>query len=464
MYQTVEFDADLLRRYNVNGPRYTSYPTAVQFSDRFGLPQYEEAVRASNEVPAPKALSIYVHIPFCASPCFYCGCTRIITRDPDKARLYLARLQREVGLQSELFARDRKVEQLHFGGGTPTFLSMDEMAELITMLDRYFTLAHDNTREFSIEIDPRTVRTDTIARLADMGFNRISLGVQDFDSRVQEAVNRIQSVEDTLAVIDDARHAGIQSTNLDLIYGLPFQSPEGFSRTLETVVSARPERLAVYSYAHLPQMFKAQRRIKEATLPSAEDKLALLGLAIEKLSEAGYVYIGMDHFALPGDELVVAQKKGDLQRNFQGYSTRADCDMIGLGMSSIGKIADTYSQNVKDMIGYNAALDAGRIPVVRGIKLTEDDRLRRRVIEQIMCHGELVFDNFARHTALDFHRYFETAAARLETLATDGLIELDENRLIVTPAGRLLLRVVAMTFDAYIPQAVGAGERFSRVI
>jgi len=464
MYQTVSFDARLLRRYDVKGPRYTSYPTAVQFTDRFGVSEYRQAVTSSNEVPVPKPLSVYVHIPFCASPCFYCGCTRIITRDPQKARLYLERLHSEIEWQSELFARGRKVEQLHFGGGTPTFLDMGQMENLMAMLDRHFTLAHDDSREFSIEIDPRTVQTDTIERLAEMGFNRISLGVQDFDPHVQEAVNRIQSVESTLAVIDDARRAGIASTNLDLIYGLPFQSLAGFSRTLDTVVAAKPERLAVYSYAHLPQMFKAQRRIKEATLPSAETKLALLGLAIEELTEAGYIYIGMDHFALPEDELVVAQKKGELQRNFQGYSTRADCDMIGLGMSSIGKVADTYSQNAKDITGYYAALDEGRLPAVRGVKLTDDDRLRRDVIQQIMCQGELVFADFERRANLDFSGYFRTSIARLESLAADGLIDLDAKRLVATPTGRLLLRVVAMSFDAYASHAVDDRDRYSRVI
>lgn len=464
MQQTVKFDAELVRRYDVNAPRYTSYPTAVQFDERFGVAEYRQAAHRSNDDPIPRPLSLYVHVPFCASPCFYCACTRVITRDPLKARLYLDRLYREIELQAELFDRDRLVEQLHFGGGTPTFLSMDDMAELMRRLDTHFNLLDDDSREYSIEIDPRTVHDEKIAQLAELGFNRISLGVQDFDRRVQEAVNRVQSVEDTLAVMEAARRVGIESINLDLIYGLPFQSPQGFGRTLDTVIRARPERLAVYSYAHLPRMFKAQRRIDEATLPNAETKLGLLALAIEKLTAAGYIYIGMDHFALPDDELVIAQQNGVLQRNFQGYSTRPECDMIGLGMSSIGKIADSYSQNARDLHGYYAALDAGHLPVARGIALSADDRLRREIIQQVMCQGEVNFRAVAERWGVDVGRYFADALSRLGELAADGLVELEPDRLTVTPSGRLLLRVVAACFDAYRPQVIDAQERFSRVI
>ena len=464
MYQTVKFDPELLRRHDVNGPRYTSYPTAVQFTDAFGPAEYRAAALRSNDDPIPRPLSLYAHIPFCTSPCFYCACTRIITRDPLKAGLYLERLYREIELQAELFDRDRVVEQLHFGGGTPTFLSMDEMAGLMRHLDSCFNLQEGESREYSIEIDPRTVDAEKIEQLAALGFNRISLGVQDFDRRVQEAVNRVQSVEDTLDVMQAARRVGIGSINLDLIYGLPFQSLEGFGRTLDTVIAARPERLAVYSYAHLPRMFKAQRHIDEAALPDAEAKLGLLRLAIDRLTGAGYVYIGMDHFALPGDELVAAQRLGTLQRNFQGYSTRAECDMIGLGMSSIGKVGDTYSQNAKDIASYYHALDAAQLPVVRGITLTADDRLRREIIQQVMCQGELVFADVERRWGIEFWRYFKTARGVLEAHAADGLIELDAQRLVVTPAGRLLLRVVAMSFDAYAPQVVDARGRFSRII
>ena len=460
MQQTVTFDADLLRRYDVSGPRYTSYPTALQFHPNFGASEYGRAVVRSNRKRKP--LSVYVHVPFCASPCFYCGCTRIITRDPLKAKRYLDRLYREVELQAELFDAGRTVGQLHLGGGTPTFLHADDIESLLGRL--WLSFAIDEAAEVSIEIDPRTVDGDSMTRLAQLGFNRVSLGVQDFDPRVQEAVNRVQSVEETTAVIDSARHAGITSINLDLIYGLPFQSIQGFSRTIDTVIGLKPERLAVYSYAHLPRMFKAQHRIRNETLPDAATKVGLLRTAIDRLTGAGYAYVGMDHFALENDELVVAQKNGTLQRNFQGYSTRADCDMIGLGMSAIGKIADTYSQNAKDLGAYYAALDDGRLAIDRGVILSADDRLRRQIIQRIMCQGELEFSSFQFADRAHFIGYFNTAAAQLEQLETDGLVEIAQDRLAVTPRGRLLLRTVAMAFDAYISRSGSTRLQYSRVL
>ncbi|HEX7046802.1 MAG TPA: oxygen-independent coproporphyrinogen III oxidase [Gammaproteobacteria bacterium] len=464
MHQTVKFDAAVLRRYDVNGPRYTSYPTAVQFSSSFGEKEYRAAVHDSNDDPIPRSLSLYVHIPFCTSPCFYCACTRIITRDPQKAGLYLDRLYREIEMHGGLFDRDRCVEQLHFGGGTPTFLSMQQMTELMQRLESAFGFAGRNDREFSIEIDPRTVDAHKIEQLAALGFNRISLGVQDFDARVQEAVNRVQSVDETLAVIDAARINNINSINLDLIYGLPCQTLDGFARTLDIVIQARPERLAVYSYAHLPEVFKAQRQLDASALPDAETKLALLELSIEKLTAAGYVYIGMDHFALPEDELVIAQHDGSLQRNFQGYSTRAECDMIGMGMSSIGKVGDTYSQNARDIRDYYAIIDEGRLPVARGVGLSFDDRIRRDVIQRVMCQGEVAFAEIEQRWDVGFENYFHVVRSRLDMLACDGLIEIDRKRLVVTPKGRLLLRVVAMSFDAYAMKVLDARTRFSRII
>jgi len=295
----IRFDADLIRRYDRSGPRYTSYPTAVQFTDRFGLNEYKAAALASNQDPIPRPLSLYVHIPFCSSPCFYCGCTKVITRNHEKAEAYLYRLHREIELQGQLYDRDREVEQLHFGGGTPTFLTSLEIDRLIEKLGSHFKLSSDPGREYSIELDPRTITSDTLRDLARVGFNRCSLGIQDFDPLVQEAVNRIQSVPDTLRLIREAREFGFGSVSVDLIYGLPKQTVEGFSKTLDTVLSAKPDRFAVYAYAHLPQMFKAQRQLNAADLPTPETRLALLGLTIEKLIAAGYVYIGMDHFALP---------------------------------------------------------------------------------------------------------------------------------------------------------------------
>lgn len=460
----ITFDPDLIRRYDRSGPRYTSYPTAVQFTDRFGLEEYRAAAIASNEDPIPRPLSLYVHIPFCSSPCFYCGCTKIITRNHEKAEAYLYRLHREVELQGQIFDQDREVEQLHFGGGTPTFLTSLEIERLIEKLGRHFRLSSDTGREYSIELDPRTITRDTLRDLAGVGFNRCSLGIQDFDPLVQEAVNRIQSVPDTLRLIREAREFGFGSVSVDLIYGLPKQTPEGFAKTLDTVLSARPDRFAVYAYAHLPQMFKAQRQLNAADLPAPDVRLALLGLTIEKLGAAGYVYIGMDHFALPGDELVIAQRNGTLHRNFQGYSTRGYCDLIGLGMSSIGKVGDSFTQNLKTLPEYYGALDRGELAVHRGLTMTRDDIIRRDVIQQIMCYGVLDFAATAARHDIDFARYFASELKALEPLVADGLAEFADPGLRVLPAGRLLLRHLGMAFDAYLPAAQAAQQRFSRAI
>ena len=460
----IRFDADLIRRYDKSGPRYTSYPTAVQFTDAYGLDQYREDVAASNQDPIPRPLSLYVHIPFCSSPCFYCGCTKVITRNHEKAEAYLYRLHREIELQGDLYDRDREVEQLHFGGGTPTFLTSLEIERLVGKLGQHFKLSTDAGREYSIELDPRTISRDTLRDLARIGFNRCSLGIQDFDPAVQEAVNRIQSVPDTLRLISEAREFGFGSVSVDLIYGLPNQTVEGFSKTLDTVLSARPDRFAVYAYAHLPQMFKAQRQLNADLLPSPEVRLALLGLTIEKLSAAGYVYIGMDHFALPTDELVIAQENGTLHRNFQGYSTRGYCDLIGLGVSSIGKVGDSYAQNLKTLPEYYGALDRGVLAVHRGLRLTRDDVIRRDAIQQIMCYGILDFDATAARHGIDFRSYFATELRALEPMVADGLAEFAAPGLRVLPAGRLLLRHLGMAFDAHLAAAQAAQQRFSKAI
>jgi oxygen-independent coproporphyrinogen-3 oxidase len=462
--QQIRFDEDLVRRYDRSGPRYTSYPTAVQFSEKFRIPEYRAVVAASNQDAPPRQLSLYVHIPFCSSPCFYCGCTKVITRNHDKAEAYLFRLHREIEMQGGLYDRGRVVEQLHFGGGTPTFLTSAEIEQLIEKLGRHFTLSAHPDREYSIELDPRTITSDTLRDLHRVGFNRCSLGVQDFDPAVQEAVNRIQSVPDTLRLIDDARACGFNSVSVDLIYGLPRQSVPGFAQTLDTVLSVRPNRFAVYGYAHLPQMFKAQRQIKVEDLATPETRLKLLGLTIEKLSAAGYVYIGMDHFALPDDELVIAQRNGTLHRNFQGYSTRGYLDLVGLGVSSIGKVGDNYIQNLKTLPEYYGALDRGELPVHRGYTMTRDDVIRRDVIQQIMCYGVLDFAATAQRHGIGFREYFAAELGALEPLVADGLAEFAEPGLQVTPAGRLLLRHLAMVFDAYLPSVQASGQRFSKAI
>jgi len=461
--QPPTFDADLIARYDVNGPRYTSYPTAPHFRSDFGAAELREAIRESNEEPIPRPLSVYVHVPFCMSPCFYCGCNRVITRDVEKADRYLERLYREIGLIAPLFDRDRPVRQLHFGGGTPNFLDVERMRELMESLGRQFSMERSREREYGIELDPRFADGDYVRELAELGFNRVSVGIQDFDPAVQEAVNRIQSVAQTAEVLNAAREAGFASTSVDLIYGLPLQTVAGFDRTLTEVIALSPDRVAVYGYAHLPEMFKAQRQLNSSLLPDAATRLNLLGRALERLTGAGYVYIGMDHFAKASDELAKAQRAGRLQRNFQGYSTHGDCDIVGLGVSAIGRIGDCYSQNARDLPGYYGALDSGHLPVARGLRLSEDDLIRRAAIGELMCHGMLDREAFGARYRLDFDTYFADAMKRLEALAEDGLVTIDARRIVATSRGRLLLRIIAMCFDAYL-DAGAPPTRYSRAI
>lgn len=457
------FDADLIARYDTHGPRYTSYPTALQFRPDFKSTALRAAIERSNHGTAPRPLSLYVHVPFCMSPCFYCGCNRVITRDITRSDQYLDYLECELALTVPLFDPRRPVRQLHFGGGTPNFLDIPRMHRLMKSLARHFHFAEPAEREFGIEIDPRFADFDYVYELGTLGFNRISVGIQDFDPVVQAAVNRVQSVEETRAVLDGARAAGFRSASVDLIYGLPLQTLAGFSRTLDEVVKLAPDRVAVYGYAHLPSLFKPQTQIQAEDLPDAATRLELLQLAIERLGAAGYLYIGMDHFARADDELVRAQDAGKLQRNFQGYSTHGDCDIVGLGVSAIGRIGDTYSQNPRDLPGYYHALDNGMLPVVRGLKLSCDDIVRRDAISALMCHGELDTGDFGTRHNLVFSEYFADTLQQLAVLAADGLVELTERMIRVTPRGRYLLRSVAMCFDAYLGAGAG-GARYSRTI
>lgn len=463
MSASLLFDADLIRRYDRPGPRYTSYPTAVQFSDRFSETDYRAAVERCNAAHNNAPLSLYVHIPFCSSPCLYCACTRIITRNRTMADNYLLRLEREMELQAALLRRERCVEQLHFGGGTPTFLSVDQLGILMGSLGRHFNLSEDESREFSIEIDPRTVQGETLGDLASFGFNRVSLGVQDLDPMVQKAVNRVQPLKDTLDLIQEARNYGFRSVSVDLIYGLPLQTLPSWDMTLQAILSAKPDRIAAYSYAHLPRLFKPQRNIDPQQLPSAEDRLQLLKLTVEKLTNAGYVYVGMDHFARPDDELCVAQRNGTLQRNFQGYSTRGGLDLVGLGLSAISRVGDTYSQNAKTLNDYYGALDQGHLPLQRGVRLTADDHARRDVIEQLMCHGVVRHADIEARYHLHFADYFRPELEQLHGMEVDGLVKCDEKTIRVTPAGRLLLRAIAMVFDAHL-KSTSAETRHSKVI
>ncbi|HZZ14319.1 MAG TPA: oxygen-independent coproporphyrinogen III oxidase [Paraburkholderia sp.] len=454
------FRPDLLARYSANGPRYTSYPTALQFRNEFDCADYARA--AADPGAFATDLSLYFHIPFCDTVCFYCGCNKIATKNRAHARRYVDRLKREMALQAACFDTRRPASQLHWGGGTPTFLSHDEMTELMVAAREHFTLLPDSEGEYSIEVDPREASPDTIAHLRKLGFNRLSLGVQDFDPLVQQAINRIQPLEMTASVMQAARANGFHSIGVDLIYGLPHQTVKSFSRTLDTMIDLAPDRLSVFAYAHMPQLFKMQRHLDEATLPSPDVRLAILRTVVERLTDAGYVYIGMDHFALPTDELSHAQTQRTLHRNFQGYSTRAECDLIGFGASSISKVGDVYAQNAKDLPGYAAAIDAGRLAITRGVRLSADDRLRRDVITQLMCNLELRFDEFEAAYGIRFAETFAPELKRLRDFARDGLVSLSHSKLEVQMAGRMLVRNIAMVFDRYLGQHTL--ERFSRTV
>ncbi|WP_321954760.1 oxygen-independent coproporphyrinogen III oxidase [Paraburkholderia bannensis] len=454
------FRPDLLAKYGANGPRYTSYPTALQFRDDFELDHYRHA--AADPGAAETDLSLYFHIPFCDTVCFYCGCNKVATKNRGRAKPYVQQLVREMELQAALFDTKRPVSQLHWGGGTPTFLSLDEMSALMAATREHFTLLPERDAEYSIEIDPREASAQTIAHLRGLGFNRLSLGVQDFDPLVQQAVNRVQPLELTIDVMNAARASGFESISVDLIYGLPHQDVKSFRRTLDTMLLLAPERISVFGYAHMPQLFKMQRQIDATALPTPATRLALLQLVVEQLTDAGYVYIGMDHFALPTDELARAQQQRTLHRNFQGYSTRADCDLIGFGASSIGKVGDVYAQNAKDLPGYGAAIDAGRLAISRGVRLTADDRLRRDIITELMCNLELRFDEFEAAYGVRFAAAFAPELERLNAFEADGLITRSANRLEVLPAGRMFVRNIAMVFDRYL--GMQQAERFSRTI
>ncbi|MBN9408998.1 MAG: oxygen-independent coproporphyrinogen III oxidase [Burkholderiales bacterium] len=454
---------DLLTRYDVSGPRYTSYPTADRFVEAFGVADLEGALaqRRTGAAAAKLPLSLYVHVPFCESLCYYCACNKIVTRHPERAAEYLRYLSREVDLHVQHLGAGQTVTQLHLGGGTPTFLADDELRELMAMLRRSFNLAPGG--EFSIEVDPRTVDAGRLAVLAELGFNRLSFGVQDFDAAVQKAVHRIQPAQEVFGLVAASRAQGFDSVNVDLIYGLPRQTPESFERTLAQVTELRPDRIALYAYAHLPERFKAQRRIATAELPAASAKVAMLARALAVFEQAGYVYIGMDHFALPNDSLAVARRQGRLHRNFQGYSTQPDCDLVALGVSAIGRVGATYSQNAKTLPEYYDLLDQGRLPVVRGLALTRDDLVRRAVIMAIMCQGRVQFESIDLAWLIDFRRYFAAEVEQLATLQEQGLVVLDDTGIQVTPMGWYFVRAVAMVFDRYL-QADRNRARFSRII
>ena len=459
----IVFDLDLINRYDKTGPRYTSYPTAVQFTENYAARDYCNWAEDSNNDPIPAPLSLYLHVPFCNTICYYCACNKIVTKDYNKAEAYVQLLKKEIGLQAKLFDRDRPVLQMHWGGGTPSYLKNEHIKELLDTINSNFKLAADADGEFAIEVDPRTVDADRIHTLRELGFNRISFGVQDFNPEVQDAINRLNSKQQIISVIEAARDADFHSINIDLMYGLPKQSLASFAETIQSTIDVSPDRIAVYNYAHLPEMFKPQRRINEDELPSPGEKLDMLQQTIEMLQDAGYVYIGMDHFAKKDDEMVKAQQNGSLYRNFQGYSTNADCDVVAMGITAIGRIGDNYSQNTRDLAQYEAVLAKDEIPVFRGLELEPDDLLRKEIINQIMCYFRVDITRLETKWGVHFAEYFEHEFERLREMEKDGLVKLTEGTIEVLPAGRLLARSVCMEFDRYL-QEKELQQRFSKVI
>lgn len=453
----------LIRQYDVSGPRYTSYPTADRFVEAFSSQDYVQALEQRRDGAAAMALplSLYVHIPFCESLCYYCACNKIITKHHDRAAAYLKYLSREIDLHVAHIGAGQAISQLHFGGGSPTFLSDAELRELMAILRRSFSLTPGG--EYSIEIDPRTIDASRLDVLAELGFNRLSFGVQDFDPAVQKAVHRVQPAEQVFALVDAARQRGFESVNVDLIYGLPEQTPESFDRTLAQIGQLRPDRIALYAYAHLPERFKPQRRISSVEIPTAAAKVSMLARSMASFMEAGYVYIGMDHFALPNDSLSVAKRQGRLHRNFQGYSTQPDCDLIGLGVSSIGRVGATYSQNAKTLEEYYDFLDQGQFPVVRGLGLTRDDLVRRAVIMALMCQGRLSFESIELAYLIDFKEYFAKELETLKSQVEQGLVELDGTGIKVTETGWFFVRAVAMVFDRHL-QTDRTRAKFSKIL
>ena len=459
----LQFDPRLIRKYNGPGPRYTSYPTAPHFRDGFGPADRAPLVEAGNGDPIPRPLSIYLHLPFCSSPCFYCACHRVITRDSRKAEAYLRRLKREIGLQARDVDADRAVRQVHLGGGTPNFYSVDQLADLLDTIARHFRFAAPGAREVAIELDPRRVAPGDLARLAGEGFNRASFGLQDLNDDVQRAVNRVQGSDECLALIEEARGQGFGSINVDLMYGLPRQTPGRFAETVEKVITARPDRIALYGYAHMPDRFRPQVHIHDGELPSPEERLRIFCEAVEQLTDAGYEYIGMDHFALPEDSLARARRMGTLIRNFQGYSTGDNTDILGMGVTAISQYGTGYAQNTTDLLTYYNRIDNDQLAVERGLFLTPEDHLRAELIQAIMCRGHVDIADVEERHHIRFRSHFAAELGDLEHLEADGLVTIDEKSIRVTETGRLLLRPVAMVFDAWLRRE-SEGRRYSRII
>ncbi|MGB3610520.1 MAG: oxygen-independent coproporphyrinogen III oxidase [Cellvibrio sp.] len=456
----LQWDAQLIRQYDLSGPRYTSYPTAPQFSETFSAEDFNTAVERSNASQRP--LSLYFHIPFCDTLCFYCGCNKVVTNNKGRAKPYLDSVVREIAMQAERFDTRRPVKQLHWGGGTPTFINCDEMSLLMNATRQHFNLVDDESGEFSIEIHPGRVTASTMEHLRNLGFNRVSMGVQDFDLRVQKAVNRYNTLEDVTSLMEALRRQSYHSISMDLIYGLPLQTRQSFATTLNRVIDLSPDRLSLFNYAHLPHLFKSQALIKEEELPSAEQKLDILQMSIEMLQNAGYVYIGMDHFAKPEDSLVQAQRAGVLQRNFQGYSTHGDCDLIAMGVSSISSFGGVYVQNAKNVEQYQKLIDKGESASIRGFTLSAEDHLRQFVINQLICQFSLSFNDIQQYFSVDPKIHFQSELEELAPMMEDGLLLVNDDGIQIQNAGRLLIRRVCMVFDEYLRK--GPRIAYSKVI
>ncbi len=454
--QIIDWDLALIQKYNYSGPRYTSYPTALEFSEDFGEAEFQQAAARYPSRP----LSLYIHIPFCHKLCYFCGCNKIVTRQQHKADQYLDVLEQEIIHRAPLF-KQRHVSQMHWGGGTPTYLNKAQISRLMNLLREHFQF--DADAELSIEVDPREIELDVLDHLRHEGFTRLSMGVQDFNKEVQRLVNREQDEDFIFALIRRARELGFTSTNIDLIYGLPKQTPESFAFTLGKVAELSPDRLSVFNYAHLPTLFAAQRKIKDADLPSPQQKLDILQETIASLTGAGYQFIGMDHFARPDDELAIAQRNGVLHRNFQGYTTQGDTDLLGLGVSAISMLGDCYAQNQKELKAYYQQVDEKGNALWRGLALTRDDCIRRDVIKALICNFSLNFADIEQLWQLNFREYFAEDLALLAPLAQDGLVDVDEKGIQVTAKGRLLIRNICMCFDIYLRQKAKL-QKFSRVI
>jgi oxygen-independent coproporphyrinogen-3 oxidase len=446
----IEISEELVRKFDKLGPRYTSYPTADRFHAGFTEQTYRSHLDLRSASASNPPLSVYIHIPFCESLCYFCACNKIITKDHPRVSEYLRYLDKEMAMVTERLGKDRKTVQLHLGGGTPTFFNADELGQLMTMLRRHFEFTPD--AELGVEIDPRTVQPGTLAMLAGLGFNRNSFGVQDFDPEVQQAVNRIQPLAMVEQAVTESRKSHFQSVNADLIYGLPKQSLESFSRTLDSLIRVSPDRIALYNYAHLPGRFKAQRLIVAQDLPSAELRLQIFLMSMRRLLDAGYVYIGLDHFSKPDDELNKARLDKSLHRNFQGYTTRSECDLIGLGVSAISKVGTSYSQAVRTVSAYYQHLDSGQLPIEKGFELNHDDVMRRDIIMTLMCSAPLEFETIKQRYGIDFNTYFASELERLKPYEEADLITIDASAIRVTPKGRLFVRASGMVFDKYLGQ------------